>query len=134
MVRYGAERVLPSVNSRSGCRRKANAAIKPRAETACRLCRGGAVKGRQRRANGGCEQANKRTNEQGRSGMFVFVRVRFCSLCSLCSLLFGLFGFVRCVRCVRFCSPPCSFVRLFGGVFSFPFSVFSSLKKPMANG
>ena len=31
---------------------QANAAIKPRAETACRLCRGGAVKGRQRRANG----------------------------------------------------------------------------------
>ena len=77
MVRYGAERVLPSVNSRSG---------------------EGSPKASQR---GGCEQANKRTNEQGRSGVFVFVRVRFCSLCSLCSLLFGLFGFVRLVR---FCS------------------------------
>ena len=38
----------------------ANAAIKPRAETACRLCRGGAVKGRQRRAIVG-EAKSKKT-------------------------------------------------------------------------
>ena len=35
----------------SAKRGRYNAAIKPRAETACRLCRGGAVKGRQRRAS-----------------------------------------------------------------------------------
>ena len=51
------EKSLTSLNSLNSltslyCVAKANAAIKPRAETACRLCRGGAVKGRQRRANG----------------------------------------------------------------------------------
>ncbi|MBQ1202132.1 MAG: hypothetical protein IIX59_09185, partial [Alistipes sp.] len=83
------------------------------------------------------EQPNNRTNEQGRSGVFVFVRVRFCSACSV---LFGVFGFVRApVRsfglfgCVR---PP---VRSFGsfGLFSvicYLYSVLCTLFSKKANG
>ena len=40
-------------------------------------------------------EPNKRTNEQGRSGVFVFVRVR---ICSDLFALFGVFAFVRFVR------------------------------------
>ena len=64
---------------------------------------------------------NKRTNEQGRSGVFVFVRVRFCSV------LFGLFGFVRRVRFVR--TPVRSFARFQFSLFSFPFSELYNKKK-----
>ncbi len=72
-------------------------------------------------------RTSERTNEQGRSGVFVFVRVR---ICSPCSLLFALFAplFVRSV---------CS-VSLFSfqfSLFTFQFSVLCSLysKKLMAN-
>ena len=119
MVRYGAERVLPSVNSRSG---------------------EGSPKASQR---GG---ANKRTSERTNRGVrvcscsfvFGFVRcVRFVRFCSVCSDLFGVFGLFGSVR---FCSHPRSFVRSFGcSLFSVLCTLYSVLctlysKKLTANG